>query len=96
MPIDPKTGRPVAGPADRETIRQRMRETRETEKAEARKFVEKRATKKKPPGKPASNDTTLRKVLNPRVPRERRVGEEGKTMEQVVDEAVKGAKPDPY
>jgi hypothetical protein len=44
--------------------------------------------------KPKKKASGLADALNPNIPRERRVGTKGQTMEEVVAEAVKGAKPD--
>lgn len=80
--------RPKVGPADPETRKKLLREQLDKPTG-SDGFVQrmKAAKVKKKAG-------SLGDLLDPTVPRERT--QDGKTMTQVVDEAVKGAKPDPY
>lgn len=89
MPIDPKTGRPKVGPADPETVRRIMRETREEEKQEARKFVDKKAEEEAAKPKPKKKRSTLRDLLDPHVKRERTVEGEHKSLMEAVEEGVR-------
>lgn len=78
--------RPKVGPADPETRRKLLQEKlAEPTRAEGTPQAPKPPKKKK---------AGLGDLLDPKVERERT--SDGKTMTEVVDEAVKGAKPDRY
>jgi hypothetical protein len=83
--------RPKVGPADPETRRRLLHEKlNEPTRAEGV------ATPPAPP-KPKKKKSAVEEVadaLNPKVPRERRFGPKGQTLDEVIDGAIKDAKPD--
>jgi hypothetical protein len=85
------TERNKVGPADPETRRKLLRETLDAEAAEG---AARRSAPKPKPKKKRTAAEEVSDALNPRVRRES--AHNGETVMDVVDKAVKGAKPDPY